>query len=161
MPISRTFDMWFRRAPSCWIDWSCAVQVDICSKFCADVSDCPEGMKTCESISDSGQVKLCLPGDPSLPAAEKPKFVAPKPKPLTDAGAPDGGGTDAGTPVVDAGTKTDAGTTVVDAGTTTDAGTTVTDAGTTVTDAGAKTDAGTTTDGGRPKIKFTIPSPKP
>jgi hypothetical protein len=34
-PMSRTFDRWLRRAPSCWIDCSWAVQVDICSKFCA------------------------------------------------------------------------------------------------------------------------------
>jgi hypothetical protein len=129
----------------------------ICSKFCADVSDCPEGMKNCESISDSGQLKMCLPGDPALPAAEKPKYSAPKPKTLADAGAPDGGGS------TDGGTTTDAGPKpVADGGTTTDAGTT-TDGGTTM-DGGTTTDGGTrgadagTTDGGRPKIKF-IPRP--
>lgn len=133
----------------------------VCSKFCADVSDCPEGMKICESISDSGQLKMCLPGDPAAPAAEKPKFVAPKPKPVADAGAPDAGGTDAGT------TGADAGTTGADAGTrpTLDGGATATDAGATATDAGTTvSDAGTRPDGGRPVIgdggirpKFSMP----
>ncbi len=34
-PMSRTLVRWFSRAPSCWIDWSCAVQVAICWKFWA------------------------------------------------------------------------------------------------------------------------------
>ena len=34
-PISRTLERWLSRAPSCWIDWSCAAQVAICSKFWA------------------------------------------------------------------------------------------------------------------------------
>jgi hypothetical protein len=118
----------------------------ICSKFCADVSDCPTGMGVCSSISDSAGQKLCLPGDPKTAATDQPKFTAPKPKPVTDGGVSDGGGTtaDSGTTTQDAGggtqTGTDAGTTGTDAGAS-DAGTKGTDAGTGATDAGAS-DAG-------------------
>jgi hypothetical protein len=71
-----------------------------------------------------------------------------------DAGAPSNGAkTDAGAPVIDAGsTTTDAGAPITDAGSAaTDAGSTTTDAGAPITDAGsAATDAGSpTTDAGR------------
>lgn len=60
-------------------------QLGICSKFCASGDDCPAGMKICESISDTGLLKMCLPGDPAAPPAERPKFnpVPPKPKTTT------------------------------------------------------------------------------
>ncbi len=138
----------------------------ICSKYCQDASECPDGMKICESISDSGALKFCLPGDPAAPPAEKPKFVVPKPKPITDGGLPEAGTvSDAGgTATPDAG----GGTATPDAGggaATPDAGATGTpDAGATGTpDAGGATgtpDAGATgtPDAGIRVIpKFNIP----
>jgi hypothetical protein len=47
----------------------------ICSKWCSSADDCPAGMKLCMSISDSGSLKFCLPGND--PAA-KPNFGPPK-----------------------------------------------------------------------------------
>lgn len=100
----------------------------VCSKTCQELVDCPAGMKICDVIPDTGSVKLCLPGDEATPAAEKPKYTAPKPTPTakTDGGVPtDAGGTDASTGTgTDAGPKTDAGTSGgTDAGPKTDAGT--------------------------------------
>lgn len=106
----------------------------VCSKYCEDAAECPAGMKLCATISDSGALKLCLPGDEKTAATASTTFTAPKPVTTvikTDAGAP----TDAGTTTpTDAGmmpAPTDAGTTPKDAGTPTptDAGTTPTDAG--------------------------------
>lgn len=49
-------------------------QPGICSKYCASESDCPQDMQICLKISDSGLLKVCLPGSASTPAAERPKF---------------------------------------------------------------------------------------
>jgi len=43
----------------------------ICSRFCAASADCPDGMKICDTISDTGVLKMCLPGNVGAPA---PKF---------------------------------------------------------------------------------------
>jgi len=53
----------------------------ICSKYCQGADDCPAGMKICATISDSGLLKFCLPGDEKSPP---PKF---KPAPRAPAGA--------------------------------------------------------------------------
>jgi hypothetical protein len=107
----------------------------VCSKYCEAVGDCPAGMQICDAIS-GGSIKMCIPGDATAPAAERPVFVAPKPtgpiKPAASAGA------DAGAKPGDAGAgaPTDAGaTTKPDAAAPADAGATAT------VDAGAK-DAG-------------------
>lgn len=58
-----------------------------CSLHCETDADCPDGHKVCQSISDSGATKFCLPGggdsggSADLPGAgqEPPKFVAPRP----------------------------------------------------------------------------------
>ena len=55
----------------------------ICSKFCQAAADCPDKMKICESISDSGLAKFCLPGDEKTPPAARPKFAPPPPKKAT------------------------------------------------------------------------------
>ena len=34
----------------------------ICSRFCTASADCPDGMKICDTISDTGVLKMCLPG---------------------------------------------------------------------------------------------------
>jgi hypothetical protein len=34
----------------------------ICSRFCTAPADCPDGMKICDTISDTGTLKMCLPG---------------------------------------------------------------------------------------------------
>jgi hypothetical protein len=112
----------------------------ICSKFCADVTDCPDGMKICESISDSAGLKMCLPGEANAPSAARPVFVAPKPK-VTDGGAPDGAAppVDAAAPPVDAAApKPDAAAPPVDA-------------------AAPPVDAAAPSDGGRPKIRPIFP----
>lgn len=123
----------------------------ICSKYCQDASECPDGMKICEAISDSGALKFCLPGDPAAPPAEKPKFVVPKPKPITDGGVPEAGVPDAGggTATPDAG----GGTATPDAG----GGTATPDAGggTGTPDAGGGT--GTPDGGVRVIPKFNLP----
>jgi hypothetical protein len=59
----------------------------ICSKNCQNGDDCPAGMKICESISDSGMLKMCLPGDPAGAPADRPKFN-PAPKKTTTTSAP-------------------------------------------------------------------------
>lgn len=93
-----------------------------CSRTCQGGEDCPDGFKICDTITDSGETKMCIVGDDKIPIGERPKLTAPKPvvvntktAPTTDAGAPP--------PVVDAGAPpvVDAGTTrpVIDAGTTT------------------------------------------
>ncbi len=42
----------------------------ICSRFCTAPADCPDGMKICDSISDTGALKMCLPGGaPGVPVA--------------------------------------------------------------------------------------------
>lgn len=56
-----------------------------CSTHCDTEVECPDGYKTCLSISDSGALKFCLPGNGPGSAAiggpnnEPPKFVAPRP----------------------------------------------------------------------------------
>jgi hypothetical protein len=40
----------------------------ICSGHCQTANDCPAHFKTCDSISDSGGTKLCLPGEAGAPA---------------------------------------------------------------------------------------------
>jgi hypothetical protein len=43
----------------------------ICSRFCAAPADCPDGMKICDTISDTGVLKMCLPGGaPGVPVAK-------------------------------------------------------------------------------------------
>jgi hypothetical protein len=43
----------------------------ICSRFCTAPADCPDGMKICDSISDTGTLKMCLPGGaPGVPVAK-------------------------------------------------------------------------------------------
>jgi hypothetical protein len=65
-----------------------------CSQRCITRADCPAGYQDCESISDMGAQKLCLPGDaPAAPAAPtapgKPAPAAPaapgKPAPAAPA----------------------------------------------------------------------------
>jgi len=99
----------------------------ICSKFCQTPAECPDHMKICASISDSGLVKFCLPGEAG--AAPTQKFAPPPPKkqvavttptttttaaavptPVQPLGPPD-----AGAPV-DAGKPADAGAPPADAG---------------------------------------------
>lgn len=61
-------------------------EAGICSKYCESVADCPDGMKACESISDSGKLRFCLPSGPvanaptSSPAAPPPTGKAPAPR---------------------------------------------------------------------------------
>ena len=50
----------------------------ICSHYCQASDDCPAGMKICDSISDSGMLKMCPPGDEKAPAASRPKFGPPQ-----------------------------------------------------------------------------------
>jgi hypothetical protein len=96
----------------------------ICSKFCQTSAECPDKMKICESISDSGLAKYCLPGDEKTPAAARPKF-APPPKKATTA-APTSTALANPTQTV-AAPVVDAGTAAADAGKPADAG--ATDAG--------------------------------
>lgn len=42
----------------------------ICSRFCAGPEDCPDGMKICDVISDTGVLKMCLPGGAGAPVAQ-------------------------------------------------------------------------------------------
>lgn len=42
----------------------------ICSRFCAGPEDCPDGMKVCSTISDTGVLKMCLPGGAGTPVAQ-------------------------------------------------------------------------------------------
>lgn len=53
-------------------------QPGICSRNCQTGDDCIAGMKICDSISDSGALKVCLPGDPAGPASARPSFAPPK-----------------------------------------------------------------------------------
>ena len=46
----------------------------ICSGHCKTSADCPAHFKTCESISDSGGVHLCLPGEGGAATGTKPAF---------------------------------------------------------------------------------------
>lgn len=133
----------------------------ICSKYCQDANDCPAGMKICDSISDSGALKLCLPGDASTPASARPVFVAPKPvvKTTTSAAASASAAPSASasassipTPSVTASASASASSTASAA-----------DAGAPPSDAGAppRPDAGAS-DGGvlKPRPKITIPIKK-
>ena len=43
-------------------------QPGLCSRYCQTVADCPVGMKTCDKISNSGLLKLCLPDSNAAPA---------------------------------------------------------------------------------------------
>lgn len=56
----------------------------ICSKWCQTGADCPDHMKLCAKISDSGLLKFCLPGDEKTP---RPNYAPPKvvPKPVKGA----------------------------------------------------------------------------
>lgn len=42
----------------------------ICSRFCLAPEDCPDGMKVCDTISDTGVLKMCLPGGAGVPVAQ-------------------------------------------------------------------------------------------
>lgn len=119
-------------------------QAGICSLACQSPDDCPAGMKVCESISDSGAVKYCLPGG-ATPAAEKPQYApAPKPKtPTTPTTATTTTTTTTKIPPAAGGLGDTGFGNKPDGGTTTpDAGTNKPDAGTGAPDAGTKPDAG-------------------
>ena len=60
-------------------------QPGICTKYCAASEDCPAGQKICEKISDTGMLKVCLPGDPAAAATARPQF---SPTPRTPRGTP-------------------------------------------------------------------------
>lgn len=60
-------------------------QQGICSKYCQTEADCPDGMKICTKISDSGLLKLCIPGDPKAEPSSRPSF---SPTPVTKRGTP-------------------------------------------------------------------------
>lgn len=60
-------------------------QPGLCTKYCATSEDCPAGMKICEKISDTGMLKVCLPGDPAQPASARPQVA---PVPVTPRGTP-------------------------------------------------------------------------
>ncbi len=64
-------------------------QPGICSKYCQTPDDCPNGMKVCLSISDSGLIKVCLPGDGSASASGSAAAggFAPSPRGKPAAGA--------------------------------------------------------------------------
>jgi hypothetical protein len=68
----------------------------ICSRYCTGPDDCPDGMKICDSISDTGTLKMCLPGAAGTPATARPVFrPAPKatvkvPVPVATVTAPTG-----------------------------------------------------------------------
>jgi hypothetical protein len=81
---------------SCMNSWDCQHnhclkyvgkedQPGICSKYCQTADDCPDGMKICMNISDSGLLKLCIPGDPKADPSSHPKF---SPTPVTPRGTP-------------------------------------------------------------------------
>lgn len=55
-------------------------QPGLCTKYCATPDDCPVGMKRCETISDTGLLKVCLPGDSSVDAGARPQFAPAAPK---------------------------------------------------------------------------------
>ena len=124
-------------------------QAGFCSLPCQTANDCPAGMKVCESISDSGGTRYCLPGGES-PTAERPKFT-PAPRPTTRPGTT----TTATTATTTTSTKTPppaGGLGDVELGGKPDAGTPKSDAGTGTPDAGTKSDAGTPKpDAGTPK----------
>ena len=60
-------------------------QPGLCTKYCATTDDCPAGQKICEKISDTGMLKVCLPGDPAAAASARPQF---SPTPQTPRGTP-------------------------------------------------------------------------
>lgn len=60
-------------------------QPGLCTKYCQSPDECPAGMKICEKISDTGMLKVCLPGDPAAAATARPKF---SPTPQTPRGTP-------------------------------------------------------------------------
>lgn len=66
----------------------------ICSKHCRTPADCPAGFQTCLSISDSGGVKYCLPGNANFAAPPSKKktttTVKPPGTPGTNGGPPGG-----------------------------------------------------------------------
>ncbi|MFT3773181.1 MAG: hypothetical protein QM820_47990 [Minicystis sp.] len=81
---------------SCMNSWDCQhnhclkyvdkeEQPGICSKYCQTEADCPDGMKICTKISDSGLLKLCIPGDPKAEPTSRPQF---SPTPVTPRGTP-------------------------------------------------------------------------
>lgn len=49
-------------------------QPGLCTKYCQSSNDCPAGMKNCEKISDTGMLKVCLPGDPAAAPSARPQF---------------------------------------------------------------------------------------
>jgi hypothetical protein len=54
-------------------------QPGICSKYCQTSDDCPASYKICDKISDTGMLKVCLPGDPKAAASgSSPKFGKPQ-----------------------------------------------------------------------------------
>jgi hypothetical protein len=60
-------------------------QPGLCTKYCSASADCPAGQKICEKISDTGMLKVCLPGDPAAAPAARPQF---SPTPQTPRGTP-------------------------------------------------------------------------
>lgn len=55
-------------------------QPGICSKYCNVSDDCPANYKICDKISDTGLLKVCIPGDPKAAAtgSGRPKFGKPQ-----------------------------------------------------------------------------------
>jgi hypothetical protein len=60
-------------------------QPGLCTKYCKNSDDCPAGQKICEKISDTGMLKVCLPGDPAAAPSARPQF---SPTPQTPRGTP-------------------------------------------------------------------------
>jgi hypothetical protein len=48
-----------------------------CSAFCQGAEDCPAELNVCGAIEDSGELKLCTPGDATAPANARLKLTAP------------------------------------------------------------------------------------
>jgi hypothetical protein len=60
-------------------------QPGLCTKYCQTSDDCPAGEKICEKISDTGMLKVCLPGDPKADPSTRPQVA---PVPVTPKGTP-------------------------------------------------------------------------
>lgn len=136
-----------------------------CSRTCQTSSDCPDGFKVCQSISDGGS-KMCLQGDGQGTASAQGKVVAAQtvgaqnvPTTATAANTTTPAPADAGSPAPTT-TTLDAGLPPLDAGLpTVDAGgvniPAIVDAGIpAILDAGTTIPRPTLDAGTRPRIKF-------
>ena len=77
----------------------------ICSRFCLGPEECPDGMKICDVISDTGVLKMCLPGGAGTPVAKfgtvpRTAVTAPKPTATVPPAAPVVTTTTQGSPIV-------------------------------------------------------------